>query len=104
MLPIKSTESENLRLRTPNFNKGQTEGLEELREMFRVLKTEQESLKKKLSSHKNLIRALGSPTKMQERIYSEAKIRLNSNNNVPDTKSHVSQSSRKLKVDRKSVV
>lgn len=98
MLPKKSTESDNIRLRTPNFNKGHTEELDELREMFQILKTEQELLKKKLSSHKNLIRALGTPPKVQEKINSETRIRLNFTTNLSDSNSHVSRNSRKIKI------
>lgn len=80
-MPINFLEPDS-RINTPNFSKGQKREIKELREMFRVLKTEQEALKKKLSSHKHLIRAFASPRAESKVSNSERKIHLNFSRNV----------------------
>lgn len=95
MMPKNFSESES-RINTPNFNKGQTGELKELREMFRILKTEQEALKKKLSSHKHLIRALATPRKDNEASNQERKIHLNFSRNLVESSFEKSKTSWKI--------
>jgi hypothetical protein len=57
--PEKSSSELRLLTKTPSFSRTKSQELEELKEMFDKLKSEQEKLKSQLSLQKNLIKMIG---------------------------------------------